>query len=50
MGSSSSTLAEASQEQPKMTAEEMQMQQITQSMPSYSRPETFEEKLYRKVR
>jgi hypothetical protein len=48
MGSSSSTLAEASQEQPKMTAEEMQ--QITQSMPSYSRPETFEEKLYRKVR
>lgn len=47
MGSSQSTQAQASN--PKMTAEEMQLQQIQQSIPKYSRPETFEEKLYRKV-
>ncbi|GFH58659.1 hypothetical protein CTEN210_15135 [Chaetoceros tenuissimus] len=46
MGSSQSTQAQASN--PKMTAEEMQLQQIQQSIPKYSRPETFEEKLYRK--
>lgn len=50
MGSSQSTQAQASNpEAPKMTAEEMQLQQIQQSIPKYSRPETFEEKLYRKV-
>mmetsp|Transcript_6658 Transcript_6658/g.8423 ORF Transcript_6658/g.8423 Transcript_6658/m.8423 type:complete len:135 (+) Transcript_6658:103-507(+) len=32
---------------PRMTAEEMQLAQI-QEMPKYIRPETFEEKLYRK--
>ena len=49
MGSASSTLAQAAPEAPRMTAEEMQLKQITNSIPSYSRPETFEEKLYRKV-
>ena len=51
MGSSQSTQAQASNPEasPKMTAEEMQLQQIQQSIPKYSRPETFEEKLYRKV-
>ena len=53
MGASiSTTRAEAgdssSEETRKMTAEEMQLLQI-QNMPKYSRPETFEEKLYRKV-
>jgi hypothetical protein len=33
----------------KMTAEEYQLLQV-QNMPKYVRPETFEEKLYRKVR
>ncbi len=41
--------ADAGGEPQKMTAEEMQLLQI-QNMPKYSRPETFEEKLYRKVR
>lgn len=49
MGSVTSTHAQAAPEAPKMTAEEMQLQQITNSMPSYKRPETFEERLYRKV-
>jgi hypothetical protein len=33
----------------RMTAEEMQLKQIEQ-MPLYKRPETFDEKLWRKVR
>jgi hypothetical protein len=31
-----------------MTAEELQLKQI-EEMPRYSQPETFEQKLYRKV-
>lgn len=46
MGSTQSVQAQSSPTQ--MTAEEMQLKQIEQSMPRYSRPETFEEKLYRK--
>ena len=46
-GSSSNDVTNAFKK--KMTAEEMQLSQIHQ-MPKYIRPETFEEKLYRKVR
>ena len=49
MGSNQSTLAESVPETTKMTAEELQLKQIEQSMPRYSQPETFEQKLYRKV-
>jgi len=49
MGSSQSTQAESVPETTKITAEELQLQQIEQSMPRYSQPETFEQKLYRKV-
>jgi len=52
MGAASSTPTRAapSEDTPKMTVEEMQLQQIVaQSMPTYVRPETFEQKLYRKV-
>lgn len=48
MGASQSTQAQPSTTS-QMTAEEMQLKQIEQSMPRYSRPETFDEKLYRKV-
>jgi hypothetical protein len=48
MGSSQSTQAQSSTPS-QMTAEEMQLKQIEQSMPRYTRPETFEEKVYRKV-
>jgi hypothetical protein len=48
MGTSQSTQAQPSTTS-QMTAEEMQLKQIEQSMPRYSRPETFDEKLYRKV-
>jgi hypothetical protein len=49
MGSSQSVQAQSASEKPQMTAEEMQLKQIEQSIPRYSRPETFDEKLYRKV-
>eukprot|EP00979_Chaetoceros_neogracilis_P003189 scaffold550_cov220-Chaetoceros_neogracile.AAC.1 len=48
MGSSQSVQAQSASEKPQMTAEEMQLKQIEQSIPRYSRPETFDEKLYRK--
>mmetsp|Transcript_12711 Transcript_12711/g.18550 ORF Transcript_12711/g.18550 Transcript_12711/m.18550 type:complete len:142 (+) Transcript_12711:99-524(+) len=58
MGNSSSTPVQAQPEAPpaitatstEVSAEEVElMQQIQRAMPIYSRPETFEEKLYRKV-
>lgn len=44
MGATTSTQMEKG----RMTAEEMQLQQI-ELMPTYKRPETFDEKLWRKV-
>ncbi len=48
MGATASTQAEPISEGEKMTAEEMQLRQIEQ-IPTYKPPETFEQKLYRKV-